>query len=247
MAEQNIKGISLGAKVMLGYFLGILILTLVFSISIVYLGSITDDYNTLVNDSWRQLDDLQCIRAAGMQTRLNVELNPTEARSSLALIDYYFSSFLGLSRGGLPLDTTILARNYYDFRRQTQALLVRETRQINTKQLKKYDRSYFLFIGKVLVEIERARTKLEVSESNFVGRINQVLLVNILLAPLNFLFLYYYAFTISNNIGLRLRRFLTELSKILAGQYSEKIKDSSEDEIGRIAGGVNELARRLGG
>lgn len=71
------------------------------------------------------------------------------------------------------------------------------------------------------------------------------MLLNVILAPLSFLFLYYYGFMISNYTGLRLKKFLQGLGEIISGKYGTRIEDDAQDEIGQIAAGINELAAKL--
>jgi methyl-accepting chemotaxis protein len=155
--------------------------------------------------------------------------------------------FLKFSGGGASRDFPMLVREFYAFRLQAQELMDRmEKKHLKDPAsddifMKKYNSLLIMVSG----EIEKTRRQADVSETRFLRRINELLFLNTILAPLSFLFLYVYGYFISNHTGLRLRAFLSRLQKILAGDYQERILDKSQDEIGQIAQGVNELASRL--
>jgi methyl-accepting chemotaxis protein len=222
---------------MMGYLVGILVLTILFSISIRHLSTVVSDYDILVKDAWRQLDSLQNIRAAGMQIKMDVENNPSNVDRSLAQVDNSFTDFLNLARGGIPLDLVLLVRDYHLFRQQVL--------RAPSVEAESFSKAYNVFMGKIYVEIEKSRGSLRLSESRFIERIDQILLLNVVLAPLSFLFLYYYGFMISNYTGLRLKKFLQGLQDVLSGKYEAKIEDDALDEIGQIAAGINELAGKV--
>jgi len=237
LTDNWYRDLSFPVKIMMGYLVGILVLTILFSISIRHLSTVVSDYDILVKDAWRQLDSLQNIRAAGMQIKLDVENNPSNVDRSLAQVDISFTDFLDLTRGGIPLDLVLLVRDYHLFRQQVL--------KAPSVEAESFSKTYNTFMGKIYVEIEKSRGKLRLSESRFIERIDQVLLLNVILAPLSFLFLYYYGFMISNYTGLRLKKFLQGLGEIISGKYGTRIEDDAQDEIGQIAAGINELAAKL--
>ena len=108
---------------MLGYLIGILLLALLFSVSIAHLSTITNDYDTMVRDTWRQLHALQTLRAAGLQLRFDADKNPSEVKRDLGLVDYWFFNFMKSGRGGVPQDLTFLVKEFYSFRQQTLILI----------------------------------------------------------------------------------------------------------------------------
>ncbi len=231
------RDLSFPVKIMMGYLVGILVLTILFSISIRHLSTVVSDYDFLVKDTWRQLDCLQNIRAAGMQIKMDMGKNPSNVGRSLAQVDMYFTDFLDLTRGGIPLDLVLLVRDYHLFRQQVLRAPGAETAA--------FSKAYYIFMGKIYVEIEKSRGALRLSESRFIERIDQVLLLNVILAPLSFLFLYYYGSMLSNYTGLRLKKFQQGLGDIVAGKSGAKIEDDARDEIGQIAAGINELAGKV--
>lgn len=237
-------------KMMLGYLVGILLLTLLYSISIGHLSTISGDYDNLVKDSWRQLSALQSLHAAGQQLRFNIESDATQVESDLRLIDYWFLNYLKFSRRGASADISILVREFHAFRLQTlQLIYLIKKKDGQAKLSPDYDdfiKKYNAFMGRIYVEIERSKNHVEISEIRFLRRFNELLFLNTVLAPLSFLFLYVYGYFISNHTGLRLRKFLEALKKILAGDYKQRVNDPSQDEIGQIAQGVNSLVQRLG-
>lgn len=245
------KHLTFPLKLMLGYLIGILLLALLFSISIAHLSTITNDYDTMVRDTWRQLHALQTLRAAGLQLRFDADKNPSEVKRDLGLVDYWFFNFMKSGRGGVPQDLTFMVKEFYSFRQQTLKLIdLKEKKGPKAELSKQYNyftKKYNILFGRIYVEIEKSKSKVEVSETQFLRRISELLFINIILAPLSFLFLYIYGFFLSNQTGLRLRRFLDGMRKILSGDYKEKIMDESQDEIGQIARGMNELAKRLEG
>jgi methyl-accepting chemotaxis protein len=240
---------SFPLKLMLGYLVGILLLSLLFSVSIAHLSTINNDYNNLLRDAWRQLNALQTLYASGLQVRFDVDRNPASARADLKLLDSWFVSFLQFNRTGVPVDLAILAQEFHNFRQQTLELVeLIESKAPRVQISVKYNaftKAYNLFLGRIMVEIERSKSKVAVSEVEFLGRVSQLLLLNLILAPLSFLFLYIYGFFLSNSTGLRLNKFLQELARILSGDYKQRIGDDSKDEIGQIATGINELTHRL--
>ncbi|KPJ64787.1 hypothetical protein AMJ44_12105 [candidate division WOR-1 bacterium DG_54_3] len=243
------KHLGFPLKIMLGYLVGILILALLFSASIAHLGTVINDYNNTVKIAWRQLNALQTLQASGLQIRLDIDNDTAKVDMDLRLIDYWFASFLQASRDGVPRDFILLVREFYTFREQTLKLINLKEQKASKSDLatqhRNFSKDYNIFMARIKVEIERGRSNVEVSEVRFLQRVNQLLLLNILLAPLSFLFLYIYGYFLSNYTGIRLRRFLENMRKILAGNYKEKIEDDSKDEIGQIAEGINELAERL--
>lgn len=237
---MDYKDLSFPVKIMVGYLVGVLILTILFSISIIHLSTILGDYNSMVKNSWRRLNALQTVRAQAIKLRLDVIESPAEVKTDLSILDGWFDVFLQLSRDGQSTDLVPLVRDLYTFRKQTLDFI---TAAVPSPQ--GLIRDYNQLSGGILVEIEKEKANVDLSESGFLARINQLLLLNVILAPLNFLFLYYYGFFISNYLGQRLRGFLQILSKILSGDYKQRIADDSQDEIGQIAQGVNELVGRL--
>ncbi|MEE8637606.1 MAG: HAMP domain-containing protein [Candidatus Margulisiibacteriota bacterium] len=245
------KHLTFPLKLMLGYLIGILLLALLFSVSIAHISTITNDYDRMVRDTWRQLHALQTFRAAGLQLRFDVDKNPSEAKRDLRLVDYWFFNFLKSGSGDVPQDLTFLVKEFYSFRRQTLKLIdlkeKKDPKAEFSKQYNDFTKKYNILFGRIYVEIEKSKSNLEVSETQFLRRISELLFINIILAPLSFLFLYVYGFFLSNQTGLRLRKFLGSMREILSGNYKEKIRDESQDEIGQIARGMNELAKRLEG
>jgi len=244
------KHLSFPLKLMLGYLVGILLLTLLFSISMGHLSTISRDYDHLVKNSWRQLDALQSLQSSGIRIRLDIDSNLAQARMDLKQIDYWFLRFLESNRGGSAGDFTMLVRDFHAFRLQALRLIDALENKAAGSELARERRlfmsKYEPFVGRVFVEIERSRNFVQVSETNFLRRINELLFLNTILAPLSFLFLYVYGYFISNHTGLRLRNFLLSMRKIVSGDYKQRIDEPSQDEIGQIAQGMNELANRLG-
>ena len=243
------KHLRFPLKMMLGYLLGILILTLLFSASIAHLSTVINDYDNTVRNAWRQLYALQSLQATVLQIRLDVEDNISRIEMDLKLIDYWFSSFLESSKISVPQDIVRLATEFNAFRQQTLKLIDLKEKKVPPAGLaaeyRNFIKDYNIFIGRINVEITKSKSGLDVAEVSFLQRINQLLLINIILAPLSFLFLYIYGYFLSNYTGLRLKKFLESLHKILSGNYRHKIDDASQDEIGQIAQGINELANRL--
>jgi methyl-accepting chemotaxis protein len=205
----------------------------------------------MVKDAWRQLHALQALRASGLQLRIDVDNNSSRAKTDIKLLDHWFFSFFKSSRGNVPKDFALLVKEFYSFRQQTLKLIDLKQKRASKSELSAdYDgftEKYNLLMGRIYVEIEKSKSNVEVSETRFLRRISELLFLNIILAPLSFLFLYIYGFFLSNQTGLRLKRFLGDMRKILSGNYKEKIMDDSQDEIGQIARGMNELAERLEG
>ena len=236
-------------KMMLGYLVGILILTVLFSVHIGHLSTINKDYGRIAQDGWRQLNALQTLYSFGLQLKLDLDENPSRAKAGLGSIDYWFFNYLKLSRGGGTKDFSVLVREYYAFRASVIRLIeVREGESPNSgigATEREFARRFNVFMGRIFVDIERSRNNVQVSETLFLRRVNELLFLNTILAPLSFLFLYVYGYFLSNHTALRLKNFMESLRRILSGDYRTKIEDNSKDEIGQIAQGINELARRL--
>jgi methyl-accepting chemotaxis protein len=244
---MEIRHMSFPLKLMLGYLVGILLLTLLFSISMGHLSTVSRDYDSLVRNTWRQLNAVQNLHSAVLNLRIDLAESLPRAKNDLKQVDYWFMRFLKFSGGGASRDFPMLVREFYAFRLQALELMDRmEKKHLKDPAsddifMKKYNSLLIMVSG----EIEKTRRQADVSETRFLRRINELLFLNTILAPLSFLFLYVYGYFISNHTGLRLRAFLSRLQKILAGDYQERILDKSQDEIGQIAQGVNELASRL--
>jgi methyl-accepting chemotaxis protein len=237
-------------KLMLGYLLGILVLALLFSMSIMHISSVFRDYDNSMKHAWRQLYSLQNLRSAGFQIRLNLD-NTVQIKKDLQQMDAGFESFLEHSRKGELRDMVSLVREYYSFRKQALKLVDLKEGNAAPATIAAYQRDllrdYTFLMGRIYVEISKSKSFAEVSEARFLHRINELLIINIILAPLSFLFLYIYGFLLSNTTGLRLKKFTDALHKIQAGHYKIKIIDNSQDELGQIAQGINRLTKRLGG
>ncbi len=244
---MEIRHMGFPLKLMLGYLVGILLLTLLFSISMGHLSTVTRDYDNLVRNTWRQLNAVQNLQAAVLNLRIDLGESLPRARNDLKQIDYWFLSFLRLSSPGASRDFSILVKEFHAFRLQAVKLIDLMERK-NAKDPATYDvfrKNYNSLIIMISGEIEKTRRLTDVSETRFLRRINELLFLNTILAPLSFLFLYVYGYFISNHTGLRLRVFLNRMQKILAGDYEQRITDKSKDEIGQIAQAINELASRL--
>jgi len=244
---MEIRHMGFPLKLMLGYLVGILLLTLLFSISMGHLSTVTRDYDNLVRDTWRQLNAVQNLYAAMLNFKIDLGENHPKAENDLKQIDYWFLSFLKYSSPGASRDFSILVKEFYDFRLQAVELLglVESKGTVKSATYEAFMKKYNSLVIMVSGEIERSRRSADVSETRFLRRINELLFLNTILAPLSFLFLYVYGYFISNHTGLRLRGFLKRMQKILAGDYEQRIADKSKDEIGQIARGINELASRL--
>lgn len=238
MRDLSFRDWSFPLKIMAGYLTGILVLVILFSMSSRHFATIVGDYNRLMNDSWRQLDSLQTIRSGVLQAKMSLPGNPERARRSLALVDLALDKYLTLRQGGIPLDLIVLVTDINKFRIQAELVLV------GRGSLAELNRTFNLLDGRTFYEIERSRSYTELAEMRFIERINQVLLLDIILAPLGFLFLYYYGYLIANSTGLRLRRYLAALRQITAGQWRARICDSSLDELGQIAAEIDKLAEQ---
>jgi methyl-accepting chemotaxis protein len=239
LKELSFKDWSFPLKIMAGYLTGIMLLTVLFAMSIRHMGTIGSDYNNLMNDSWRQLDALQTMNSAMMEVRLSLPEKPAQAQVALARVEYTLQHYLTLKKGSLPDDLVVLVAELYNFR---QKVLEELAGGIAPADL---NRSFLSLSGRLRFEVERARGKTQVAEASYLERINQLLLLNIILAPLSFLFLYYYGFMLTNITGLRLRRFVANLQMINNGRTNVRIKDDSRDELGQIAAGVNQLAEKI--
>lgn len=232
-------------KIMFGYLVGILLLTVLFSISIFYLGTIVNDYDALISQTWRQLDSLQTIRSAGVGLKDNIMVGDRPAAGrSLAQLTEALNGYLGFNRNGEPLDLNIMIKDISSLRQQGSQLIVLP-RPASPAELKAFNRTGQAFDGRLYFEIERARGNLQVAETRFKERISQMLLLDIILAPLGFLFIYYYGLMLANYTGLRLRRFLSQLKAISGGNYRARVKVDSRDELGQIAEAINHLAEKL--
>jgi methyl-accepting chemotaxis protein len=239
LKDLSFKDWSFPLKIMAGYLSGILLLTILFSMSIRHLGTMVDDYNSLMNDTWRQLDSLQTIRSAAMDVRLNLPAKPDQARRKLAQIDFALDKYFALKRGGVPLDLLVLVADIYNFRRQANLMI------LGGGSLADLDKAFNSLDGRTYYEVERSRGNTEAAEGRFIERINQLLLLNVILAPLSFLFLYYYGYMLANTTGLRLKKFLADLQQIADGKPRVRIRDDSTDEVGQIAAGINKLADKI--
>jgi hypothetical protein len=239
LKDLSFKDWSFPLKIMAGYLTGILLLTILFSMSIRHLGTMIDDYNNLMNDTWRQLDSLQTIRSASLDVRLNLPDRPELAKRALGKIDLALDKYFALKRGSIPPDLVVFVADIYNFRRQANLIIG------GSGSLAELNDTFGLLDGRTFYEVERSRSNTEAAEGKFIERINQTLLLNIILAPLSFLFLYYYGFMLANTTGLRLKHFLAALQQIVGGQPGIRVKDDSVDEIGQIAAGVNKLAEKI--
>lgn len=240
---MEFKNLSFPVKMMLGYLVGILILAFLLSAGVLHISTIFREYDKGMKSAWRQLDALQQVRAAGLRFRIQAEAASPRSRNELKDMDRWFQAFLEESRGGTSTDIVPLVRNYYGFRKQVNSLDLSPGLK-DSEKYRDFVKKYDFFMGSLYVEISRAKNYVEVSETNFLKRINELLLVILFLAPLSFLFFYIYGFFVSNSTGLRLKRFLAALKKLVAGQQQTDIKDNSRDELGQIAQGVNKLAHK---
>lgn len=243
------KDLGLPVKQMLGYLVGILLLTILFSVSTVHFSTIVSEYDQTMRLAWRHLNSLQDLRAYGLQVRLDLNENLPKAKRDLEHVTESFNSLLRGGAGGPPKDVMLIVQDMLAFRKQTLKLI--ELKEENTdpavlaKEEAVFKRNYLLFMGRIYVEIEKSKANVAVTETTYLQRVSYLLLFNIILAPLSFAFLYIYGFFLSNYIGLRLQKFLASLGKIIGGDYKARIDDTSGDEIGKIAHGINELADRL--
>jgi methyl-accepting chemotaxis protein len=240
---------SFPIKIMFGYLIGVLILTVAFSITIFHISTIVNDYNNLMRDSWRQLNSLHTLRSAGLQVRLDLEQRPALARVGLMQMGSWLVDFTRFRAGGIPEDFVSLVGDFYNFRKSALKLIELKEGKLASAEggvvMAEFNHDYGAFIGRVFVEIEKGKTKVEVSEGRFIERINYILFLNVVLAPLSFIFLYFYGFFLANHTGTRFQRFIASLRRIISGSGGERISDSSKDELGQIAEGINQLAERL--
>jgi sensor histidine kinase YesM len=243
------KNMTMPIKQMLGYLVGILMLTILFSLSIVHFGTLISDYNETMRDAWRQLNTIQDMRAYCLQARLNMESNPAGAKSDIKLMEFNFFSLLQGTKSGLPQDVMLLTQDMLAFSKQTQELIDLQQQGGSAEALviqrERFNRAYYFLLGRLYVEIEKAKTHAAMAETSFLQRISYLLFLNTVLAPLSFAFLYAYGFFLSNYTGVRLNKFMYSLKEILAGNYKTRVADDSRDELGQIAQVINELTRRL--
>ncbi|MFA4844866.1 MAG: HAMP domain-containing protein [Candidatus Margulisiibacteriota bacterium] len=247
--ELNFRHWSFPGKIMFGYLIGVFILTSAFSSSIFHISTIVNDYNNLMRDSWRQLSALQSLRSAGLQVRLDLDQRPALARVGLMQMGNWLVDYTQFRAGGIPEDFVALVGDFYTFRQSALKLVnLKEGKLVSAESgviTAEFSRDYGAFIGRAYVEIEKGKSKVEVGEGRFIERVNYILFLNVVLAPLGFIFLYFYGLFLANYTGLRFQKFLASLRKIVAGNSGERIDDRSRDELGQIAVGVDQLAERL--
>ncbi|MFH1347763.1 MAG: HAMP domain-containing protein [Candidatus Margulisiibacteriota bacterium] len=243
------KHLTLPIKQMLGYLVGILLLTVLFSVSVVHFSTIVAEYNNSMKFAWRHLNALQDMRAFGLQVMIDIDQNVPKAKGDVDRLSNSFDVLLRGSSIGLPKDIMLIAKDMTLFREQTFKLIDLIEKKAAPAELAEqraaYTHNYHLFMGRLYVEIEKSKSNVSITETIYLQRVSYLLLLNIILAPLSFAFLYIYGYFLSNYMGLRLLKFMESMRKILAGNYKEKIDDTSKDEIGQIAQGINELAERL--
>jgi len=246
---MNFKNMAVPVKQMLGYLVGILLLTILFAISIAHFSTIVSDYDHMMRKSWRQLDALQDLRARALQVRVDVDDNFARTSHDLKLMNFTFNRLMAGSGSGLPHDVVLIVKDMISFREETFKLVVMKEQAASAGSLADqehvFNRAFQTFMSRIYVEIEKSKSYVAVQETRYLQRISYLLVLNTILAPLSFAFLYIYGFFLSNYTGMRLLRFLTQLKEILSGNYKARITDNSRDEIGQIATGVNELTSRL--
>ncbi|MBN2057971.1 MAG: HAMP domain-containing protein [Candidatus Saganbacteria bacterium] len=246
---MEFKDLKMPIKQMMGYLIGVLLLTILYSLSIAHFSTVASEYNGSMRVAWRHLNSLQDLRAFGLQVKVDIYENPLRAENDLDRMTQAFNILLQGGVSGLPRDLTLLVKDMLLFRGQAQKLIVLLNQNAPAEELKAqseaFERIFMAFMGRVYVEIEKSKSQTAMAETSYLHRISYLLLLNTILAPLSFAFLYTYGYFLSNYTGLRLKKFTDSFKKILGGNYKARIEDNSKDEIGQIAQGINELVRRL--
>jgi HAMP domain-containing protein len=246
---MDFLNLRLPVKIMAGYLIGCIFVTLLFSISIFHVNTLTNDYNSLVKNSWRQLNALQEIRANAFQLRLSIEQNDDRARSKLMAFDFLLPEFIKLSQSANSGELNQFIQKYSDMRQKAGQLINARTGTVaageETARYNEFSKSFNIFIGQIMVDSQISQAATAVAESNFFIRVQQLLLMNVILSPLNFLFLYFFGLSISNYLAVRLKKISDKTKAILAGNYQERIEEPSRDELGEMSRVINELASRL--
>lgn len=243
------KNLAIPVKQMMGYLIGILLLTILFAASVAHFSTLASDYNSMMANAWRQLNHLQDLRAHALQVRIDIDENIAKADYDLRQMNDTFNALMAGGHLGLPQDVMLIVKDMIAYQEQTAKLVVMKKQKNGSEMLRRqqalFNKAYYMFMGRIYVEIEKSKSHVAIQETRYLQRISYLLVLNTVLAPLSFAFLYIYGFFLSNYTGVRLQKFLAQMKDILAGNYQAKISDDGRDEIGQIAAGINDLADRL--